>query len=123
VPGFDKSLIAMANPPQNAWLKKENRAFLMIGQHLLNKGVSVPEILSSDLARGFFLMKDMGKQNLQMFVKRSTDPLPIYLTVVEELLRLQVDGRQGFDTTWCCQTAVYDQHVMRKYESEYFKDN
>jgi len=122
VPGFDKSLIAMANPPQNAWLKKENRAFLMIGQHLLNKGVSVPEILSSDLARGFFLMKDMGKQNLQMFVKRSTDPLPIYLTVVEELLRLQVDGRQGFDTTWCCQTAVYDQHVMRKYESEYFKD-
>ncbi len=122
MPGFDKSLIAMANPPRNAWLKNENRAFLMIGQHLLNKGVSVPEILCFDLARGFFLMKDLGKQNLQMFVKRSTDPLPVYLTIVEELLRLQVDGRQGFDTTWCCQTAVYDQHVMRKYESEYFKD-
>jgi len=66
-------------------------------------------------------MEDMGKTSLQTDSPGSNGLL-LYERVVEILLRLQVDGVGGFDTTWTCQTESYDRLVMRRYESEYFRD-
>ncbi len=115
-------LIAMANPPTDPAAMRENLAYLMIGKHLFHKGIPVPEIYKSDLERGFFLMEDLGPTSLQGFVSSVQDPVPVYEKVLEHLLRLQTNGAEDFDTTWCCQTEWYDQTVMRRYEADYFRD-
>ncbi len=53
--------IAMANPPNNSFLNRENLAYLMIGKHLRTKGSPVPEIYQYDLERGWFIMEDLGR--------------------------------------------------------------
>ena len=116
------SLIAMQNAPTNEFSKRENIAYLMIGGHLKRQGIPVPQIHASELDHGWFIMEDMGKTSLQTRFSQETDGLLLYERVVEILLRLQVEGVAGFDTTWTCQTERYDRFVMRRYESEYFRD-
>ena len=67
-------------------------------------------------------MEDLGDRNLQDLVVSGEDPLPTYEKVLCQLLRLQIEGADDFDTAWCCQTARYDQNVMLRYEAEYFKN-
>ncbi len=121
-PGDPASFIAMVNPPVNTAERRENRAYLMIGNHLRKKGVPVPKILSYDLDRGWFILEDLGKTRLHDLLSSSKDPIPIYEKILEHLFRLQVEGAGGFDTLWCCQTERYDLEVMRLYESNYFRD-
>lgn len=116
------TLIAMSNPPYDNMAKRENLAYVKIGQHLHLKGAPVPEFCHYDLGRGLFIMEDMGHTSLQQVVASSRDHFPLYHRVLEHLFRMQVDGAVGFDTTWCCQTKIYDQMVMRRYEADYFKD-
>jgi len=116
------SLVAMANPPADLRTKRENFSYLMIGSHLHGKGIPVPKIFRFDLDKGWFLMEDLGITNLQDKASSSEDPLPIYKKVVEELFRLQTEGAKGFNPAWCCQTQSYDRTVMRRYESDYFRD-
>ena len=115
-------LIVMTNPPTDLSSKRENFAYLMIGKHLRQKGVRVPEIFRQDLKQGWFIMEDMGQANLQDLVRSLNDPLPVYEQMLEHLFRLQIEGANGFDTKWCCQTERYDFRVMRSYEADYFRD-
>lgn len=118
----DTYLIAMENAPTNAFSKRENLAYLMIGRHLFKKGIPVPEIYGADLENGLFILEDFGNSSLQdtIFVKKSR--VSLYEKVIEILFRLQIDGAEGFNTEWCCQTARYDQFVMHHFEADYFKD-
>ena len=116
------SLIVMSNPPSDIAAQRENRAYLKIGSHLHRKGIPVPEIVHYDLKRGIFIMEDMGRVNLQNRVASTGDCSPLYDKVLEHLFRMQVEGAVGFDTGWCCQTPKYDQNVMRRYETDYFKN-
>lgn len=117
-----RSFIAMANPPVNRFLNRENLAYLMIGKHLYKRGIPVPEIYSYDLERGWFIMEDLGRTDLQELVSSKKDPLPDYEKVLEHLFLLQIEGAKDFDPSWCCQTPTYDRTVMRQYESNYFRD-
>jgi aminoglycoside/choline kinase family phosphotransferase len=94
----------------------------MIGRHLFAKGLPIPEIHRYDLEKGWFILRDCGDRNLQDLVRHSRDRIPVYEKVVEILFRLQIEGSQGFDPAWCCQTGRYDQRVMRAYEANYFRD-
>ncbi|MFH1240738.1 MAG: phosphotransferase [Pseudomonadota bacterium] len=116
------TFVAMANPPADPTAKRENYAYLMIGSHLHRKGIPVPEIHSYVLDRGWFIMEDLGKTRLQDILASNQDPLPLYEQVLEHLFRLQLDGARDFDTGWCCQTERYDRTVMRRYESNYFRE-
>ena len=122
LPHDNKSFIAMENAPADDFSKRENIAYLMIGGHLNRKGIPVPLIYSSELDHGWFIMEDLGKTSLQSRFSQGSNGLVLYERVVEILLRLQVDGVGGFDTTWTCQTESYDRFVMRKHESDYFRD-
>jgi len=64
----------------------------------------------------------MGETSLQETCKGQTEKKQLYERVVEILLRLQTHGAEGFDPGWTCQTERYDRLVMRKYESDYFRD-
>lgn len=114
--------IAMANPPVDDFTRKENLAYVMIGKHLRRREIPVPEIYRYDLDRGWFILEDLGQTNLQDMVLSGNNPLPIYEKVVESLFRLQIEGARDFDPSWCCQTQRYDRTVMRRYESDYFKE-
>jgi len=116
------SYIAMANTPFDQTSRRENFAFIMIGKHLHQKGIAIPEIYQHDLKRGLFIMEDMGTISLQQYISSIENPLPIYEKVLEHLFRLQIEGTEDFDTAWCNQTERYDRTVMRQYEADYFKD-
>ncbi len=116
------SFILMANPPAEAAARRENLAYLKIGQHLRSRGLPVPEILRFDLKSGCFILEDLGETSLQQAVGRRHDPLPLYREVVSLLFRLQTEGAVGFDPAWCCQTRRYDRTVMRRLEADYFRD-
>jgi aminoglycoside/choline kinase family phosphotransferase len=112
----------MENSPADDFSKRENFAYQMIGQHLLKRGVPVPRIYRADLDHGWFIMEDMGETSLQEACKGHTEKTELYEKVAEILLRQQTRGAEGFDPGWTCQTQKYDQLVMRRYESDYFRD-
>ena len=116
------TVIAMQNTPADEGSRRENRAYLMIGKHLSEKGLPIPEIHCHNLENGWFIMQDCGDRNLEDLVRHSRDRITIYESVVEVLHRLQTEGSRGFDPTWCCQTGTYDQKVMRDYEVDYFRN-
>lgn len=118
----DALAVVMVNPPSTPMAERENLAYLNIGRHLSEKGLCVPEIHGYHLESGWFIMEDLGNRHLQDVVLSQTDPLTIYRDVLEQLVSLQVRGAEDFDLSWCCQTEVYDLIVMRRYESDYFRD-
>lgn len=122
IPVSGECFIVMSNPPNDEFTKRENLAYVLIGNHLLSKKVPVPEIYQYDLDRGWFIIEDLGQTNLQDMVSSSDNPLPIYEKVLGQLFRLQIEGAADFKVEWCCQTQRYDHVVMRQYESDYFKD-
>ncbi len=122
-PESGTSLIAMENVPSDAILERENFAYLMIGKHLFQKGLPVPEIYRFDLTNGWFIIEDLGDNSLQKTVSSQKSRIPLYERVVEILFRLQMEGSKGFSVEWCYQTQRYDHSVMRRYEADYFRDS
>ena len=118
-----ESFIVVENNPVTDYLKKENHAYLMIGKHLFEKGLPLPEIYDYDLDNGWFILEDLGDVKLQDVVIRSNDPGRLLEDVVELLFKVQVSGIEGFKKEWCCQTEKYDHIVMRRFESDYFRDS
>jgi aminoglycoside/choline kinase family phosphotransferase len=123
IPGRPDTSVAVENTPADALSEKENHAYLMIGRHLFERGVPVPEMLAADPDKGWFILEDMGDRSLQSSLDLSSDRVAPYQSVVETLLEMQVRGSEGFDGRWTCQTETYDQWVMRRYESDYFLES
>jgi aminoglycoside/choline kinase family phosphotransferase len=67
------------------------------------------------------MMEDLGSDNLQESGSTG-DRSGLYERVIELLFLLQKEGSAGFDTSWCCQTETYDAWVMRRLESDYFRN-
>jgi len=114
------SCIVMANPPTERNVEKENLSYLKIGKHLFSKGIPVPCIYRYDLDHGWFIIEDLGEQNLQEIAVKSDSRITIYKKVVELLIEIQLKGREGFNPGWCYHTKQYDRFIMEKFESDYF---
>lgn len=117
------SFVVVENKPSNDYLNKENLAYLMIGKHLFRKGLSVPEIYDYDMDHGWFILEDLGDVKLQDEIQRLDDSSMLLENIIELLFKLQVYGIKGFKKEWCCQTEKYDIFVMRRFESDYFRDS
>jgi len=120
--GGDLSVIAVKNPPLSRAARLENRAYLEIGRHLRGAGTPVPEMYRWSLKNGWFLMEDLGNHKLQEAASDEEERIPLYERVLRRLYSMQTRGAVGFDTAWCCQTSRYDRDVMRRLESDYFRD-
>lgn len=116
------SYIVMENTPSDSHAGRENLAYLRIGRHLFEKGMPVPEIHRHSLEKGWFIMTDLGEMSLQSWASRHSNRVPLYKRVIEILFRLQTEAVEGFDPGWTCQTKKYDWEVMRRHESDYFRD-
>jgi hypothetical protein len=112
----------MENRPIRDFSRRENLAYLKIGEHLSEKGLPLPRIYRHDLDQGWFLEEDLGDTKLQDVASGQKDRCALYEKVAEILIRLQIQGSQGFNPAWTCQTKTYDRVVMRRYESDYFKN-
>jgi aminoglycoside/choline kinase family phosphotransferase len=123
IPREEISFISMENMPVDDLSRRENFAYHAIGEHLFKRGIPVPRIYRADFDHGWFIMEDMGKTSLQESCLHHSDKKHLYERVVEILLRMQIHGAKGFDLRWTCQTERYDRLVMRKYESDYFRDS
>lgn len=118
----DRTYIAVMNEPVDVPARRENFAYLMIGRHLHGRGLPIPRIHASDIEKGWFVTEDFGSVNLQDLAASTVNRVPLYERVIEVLFRLQIKGAEGFNPSWTCQTEKYDFTVMRRYESDYFKE-
>ncbi len=103
----------------------EQKAYVAIGRHLSKKGVAVPRIRGFDETTGLILVEDLGEESLFELVKRNatSNSQPIrayYEDAVRTLVTLNLEGREGFDPTWCHDTPYYDGHFAAKREALYF---
>lgn len=104
-------------------IRGECDAFVAIGRHLYDKGISVPRIYQADSFAGLALVEDLGNVHLQSVVLGSGNPHEI-LTWYEKAVRLLIDlsvaGGSGFDPSWTFQTPVYDKTLILEKECRYF---
>jgi aminoglycoside/choline kinase family phosphotransferase len=125
IAGHGKSAVVMVHehPPRDRRGVTENDSFLHIAQHLRGKGIPVPEIYHYDMARGWFIMEDLGDCHLQAEVMDMKEDrgrlIETYHRVIDILIRIQVEGGKGFDLART-HNAPYDQAFMLAWESGYF---
>jgi aminoglycoside/choline kinase family phosphotransferase len=125
VTGKGGSWVVMVHerPPKDQRGVTENDSFLYIARHLRGKGVPVPEVYHHDMARGWFIMEDLGDRHLQTEVMSTKGDrrrlIETYRKAIELLILIQVEGREGFDLAQT-HNAPYDQRFMLAWESGYF---
>lgn len=80
-----ETLILMLSPPA----LENNDQFLRLAAVFGNHGLPVPEVISSDLKRGFFLLQDLGSQHLQEVYGTSAEDQAL-TAAIEALVQLSV---------------------------------
>ena len=100
-------------------------AFVHIGQHLYRQGVSVPKIYYFDAFCGLVFLDDLGDVHLQQAARLTPNPeslIPLYKSVIDQLIKLSLRGADNFDQAWTYQTAQYDQELIVEKECRYFQE-
>lgn len=100
----------------------EAEATWLIGRHLWQRSVPVPETLAYDPESGGVLFEDLGHRLLYDELRQGGEAavLPLYRQAVDILISFQVGARQGFQTQWCWDTPRYDRELMISREANYF---
>lgn len=114
-----RTLILIENPGQ----RSENDSYWNIGRHLKARGVAIPDLYHYDVEAGRILLEDLGERRLQDEVsgeKSQSRIFELYDGVLRALLIFQLEGKEGFDISWCYQGARYDRETMVERESLYF---
>ena len=83
-----RTLIAMDAPPD----REDVEPFVRISLALAATGVSVPNVLEQDRARGFLLLTDLGSTHYLAALARGADPDLLYADAASALLRIQLHG-------------------------------
>jgi len=100
-------------------------AFVHIGRHLYHQGVSVPKIYFCDTFCGLVFLNDLGDVNLQQAARSMTHSeslIRLYKSVIDQLIKLSLDGGDKFDPAWTYQSARYDQALIIEKECGYFQE-
>lgn len=122
----ERTLIMVDHGIRKAGRTNEVDAFVRIGRHLLQKGVPLPEIVFADTFSGIACLQDLGDLRLQQAVRSAETESRIealYQKVLGKLVRLSVDGCQGFDPDWAWQTPYYDRELILEKECRYFVES
>ncbi len=99
------------------------KAFVSIGDHLVNQQVAVPKILGHDALSGQVVLEDLGEVHLASLVIENKNPgviLKLYQQVIDRLIDFSQQGICGFDPAWTCQTATYSKQLILEKECAYF---
>ncbi|KPL12545.1 MAG: hypothetical protein AMS26_17210 [Bacteroides sp. SM23_62] len=95
------------------------RAFLEFTRHFRNKGLHVPELYAVQEEKGIYLLEDLGDLMLKHLVDQSREEgsfpgkvRPLYHSVLEHLLRFQVEGHVGLDYSVCVPRMEFDRQSV-----------
>lgn len=77
----------------------ENIAHFSFTMHFRNKGLNVPEIYAKDSSYRYFLIQDLGNDNMLDKLKtlKEDQKLDIYKKVIDHLIKFQTKGIVGLD--------------------------
>ena len=121
----DRSLILADHGIHVEAAQGEAGAFEDIGRHLHGRNVAVPRIYQADRFSGLVILEDLGDIHLQDAVSSASGEAAVealYRQVLDRLLPLWLDGREGFDPRWTWQSAQYDREMILSAECGYFRD-
>ena len=110
--------------PADTGKTTEAEAFINIGRHLHAKGLPVAEIYFHDAFAGLVFTEDLGDTNLQTYVLQQCgkqDVIKIYMQVINDLIKYNREGIQGFAQEWPWQTKSYDRELILTNECAYFR--
>ncbi len=118
-----QSWIGVTNPNVS-----ENRAFIFLSGQLALIGIPVPRIYAVDWKEDCYLLEDLGNQSMADLLRlwNEADPansaaiLEAYQKVLYWLPRIQFEGHQGLDYSFCCRESVLDRSVFA-WDLEYFQ--
>ncbi len=86
----EPTLIGMDAPPP----QEDCRPFIHVGRLLLEAGVHVPEVLASDIDRGYLLLTDLGSRTYLDALDAHSAP-QLYSDAIDALIRWQCATRDG----------------------------
>jgi len=116
---------------------REARSCLLIGRHLAQKGIAVPEIYYFCEESGAIIYEDLGDKLLHERLRTPGDGLEksapltkvssgafgLFQDALSSLARLQVRGAEGFEKNFCWQGSFYDYELITTRECGYFLDS
>lgn len=118
------SAIALISPRVKGRQVDENDSYHLIGSHLFARKVPVPRFLYADPREGRFLLEDAGDLHLQAFVRsHPARMVPVYEKAVRMLGTLHIRAAEGFEPSFCFDSALYDPPFVYERELEYFRRN
>jgi aminoglycoside/choline kinase family phosphotransferase len=95
------------------------RAFLRFTKHFRSKGLNVPELYAVQEEKGIYLLEDFGDMMLKHLVDQAREEgsfprkvLPCYHSVLEHLLKFQVEGHAGLDYSVCVPRNEFDRQSV-----------
>lgn len=105
---------------------RENKAFISFTRHFHQKGLPVPELLFVSQGEDFYIVEDLGNENLYDLVtgrKSGTFNETLtghYKKALSELIRFQIDGHEGLDYKLCYPRDSFDKQSIQ-WDLNYFK--
>lgn len=107
----------------------ENQAFFFLSKHLIQCGIPVPQVYLSNQQQDCYLLEDLGNDTLADLLQQWKQGIPIkrrailkaYQKVLHWLPKIQIQGHQGLDYTFCFREATLDLSVFQA-DIEYFKN-
>lgn len=106
---------------------KENEAFFSFTNSFLALNIKVPQIVSIDENRKYYLLQDLGNETLFSYLTtHHTEPsfhhqtLNLYKKVLQQLPLLQLSSTKGLDFSVCYPRAAFDKQSML-WDLNYFK--
>ncbi len=100
----------------------ENDSYFLIGRHLRQCDLPVPDLLWAAPEKGLFILEDFGDLHLQKFAcRRRAAIVPLYRDAVRILVRLHQRASEGFRSEFCFDAPVYDPSFVLQRELEYFR--
>ena len=119
-----KSLVMADHGIRVDLLRQEADAFVAIGRHLRAAGVPVPEIYAHESFAGLVFMEDLGDEHLQQRVGglAPAERRLFYGQVIDEWIKMAVEGKQDFDPAWTYQSTHYDRDLILEKECRYFTE-
>lgn len=114
-------VVLLSHPQAPGREVNENDSYAAIGRHLRDKGVPVPEIYAYCREEGWLLVEDVGDLSLEAALgQRPADWRRLYAQALTVLVRLQLEGREGFDPAWCFDTGEVTREFLWARECRYF---
>ncbi len=121
-------LVAILPPKESSKGIAESHSCWEIGCHLQKSGIPVPEMVGFEPSSGLILCEDLGDIRLHDVVTgkeslREKQLESLYQKIIKELLKMQLEGRRGFKSSWCWDSPRYDRSLMLEKESGYFLES